>query len=388
MLPPKLSNDLCSLRPHVDRLTRSVIMTLSDDGRLLRYDIGRSVINSKQRFTYDEVQAILDGKHGSRFADTLRAMSELAGVLRRRRRERGSVDFDVPEPKPIVGPSGEIESFDVERRDDAHSLIEEFMIAANETVAQHLEHKRQPTIYRVHGEPDDDKLAEFAALARQFGHELAGEVSPRGIQRVLDEAHGTPEAYPLGVAYLRSMKLAVYSQENTGHYGLASDAYLHFTSPIRRYPDLVVHRSLDAHRPRSANVLDELNERLRRTALHSSETERNADEAERELRTVATLRYLEKLAKQRRPAVLDGIVRDVKSFGMLVSLVDYLIEGTLRASSLVDDYYQFHRPSKRLVGRRRHKVFRIGLPLKVRLLRVDVFSRTVELQVVGRAPAA
>jgi len=200
---------------------------------------------------------------------------------------------------------------------------------------------------------------------------------------VLDEVHGTPEAYPLGVAYLRSMKLAAYSQENTGHYGLGSDAYLHFTSPIRRYPDLVVHRSLDARKPRSTKTLDELNARLKQTAAHCSETERNAEGAERELRAVATLRYLEKLAKQRRPAALNGIVRDVKSFGMIVSLVDYLTEGTLRASSLVDDYYRFHRPSKRLIGRRRHKVFRVGMPLKVKLLRVDVFSRTVELQVVG-----
>ena len=384
MLPPKLSNELCSLRPHVDRLTRSVIMTFSPDGILARYDVCRSVINSKRRFTYEEVQAILDGKRSSRFAKTLRAMAALAQMLRQRRRERGGIDFDVPESKPIVGPSGQVESIEIENRDDAHSLIEEFMIAANETVAQHLTTKRRPTIYRVHEEPDDKRLAEFAALARHFGHEISAEPSARDIQRVLDEAKGTPEAHPLSVAYLRSMKLARYDTDNVGHYGLASDAYLHFTSPIRRYPDLVVHRRLDAAKPPSPKARAELEEALAKTAAHSSETERTADEAERELRTIATLRYLEQLAKKRRPPLLNGIVRDIKSFGMLVSLVDYLVEGTVRVSSLTDDYYRFDRASRRLVGQRRRKVFRVGMPLTVRLRRVDLFKREVELQLVRR----
>jgi ribonuclease R len=385
MLPAKLSNILCSLRPHTDRLTRSVFMTFSRDGVLQRYDICRSAINSKHRFNYEEVQAILDGKKRSRLAGTLREMHRLAQVLRRRRRERGSVDFDVPEPKPIPGPSGEIESFAVELRDDAHSLIEEFMIAANETVAQHLTAKRQPTIFRVHEEPDEEKLAEFTELARHLGHEIPTDPSPRDIQRVLDEAKGTPEAHPLGIAYLRSMKLAKYAVKNVGHHGLASDAYLHFTSPIRRYPDLVVHRSLDAPKPRSAEARDELEEQLKRIAVRSSEAERTADEAETEIKTIATLRYLAKLAKSKPPPVLDGIVRDIKSFGMLVTLVDYLIEGTARVASLVDDYYHFNRASKRLVGRNRRKVFRLGMPLKVRLKNVDVFSRQIELDVVARA---
>ena len=385
MLPKTLSNNLCSLRPHEDRLTRSVIMTFSDDGSLVHYDVCRSVINSKRRFTYEEVQAILDGKKRSRFATTLRDMAGLAQMLQRRRRERGCVDFDVPEPKPIVGPSDRVESFEITERDQAHSLIEEFMIAANETVAQHLTRKRQPTIFRVHEEPREEKLTEFATLAHHFGHDISTEPSSREIQRVLDEAKGTPEVYPLGVAYLRSMKLAKYAVENIGHYGLASDAYAHFTSPIRRYPDLVVHRALDACKPRSTKARAALVEQLAQTAAHSSETERAADKAETELRTIATLRYLEKLAGMRRPPVLDGIVRDIKSFGMLVNLVDYLIEGTVRVSSLVDDYYRFNRQSKRLVGRRRRKVFRVGMPLKVRLRKVDVFSRQIELQLVSRS---
>jgi len=385
MLPPKLSNTLCSLRPHVDRLTRSVIMTFSKDGLLRRYDICRSVINSKRRFTYKEVQAILDDKKNSRFAQTLQDMAALARVLSRRRRERGAVDFDVPEPKPIIGPSGEVESFAIERRDDAHSLIEEFMIAANETVAQHLTQRGQPTIFRVHEEPDEAKLAEFAALAHHFGHRVSTAPSTREIQRVLDEAKGTPEAYPLGVAYLRSMKLARYDVENIGHFGLASDAYLHFTSPIRRYPDLVVHRSLDARKPRGTKALEALEEQIAHAAAKSSETERTAEEAETELRTIATLRYLAKLAGQRRPPVLDGIVRDAKSFGLQVSLVEYLIEGTVRVSSLTDDFYRFDRHAKRLVGRRRHKVFQAGMSLKVRLKRVDLFTREIELGLVSRA---
>jgi ribonuclease R len=384
MLPTKLSNNLCSLRPHTDRLTRSVIMTFSDDGILHRYDISRSVINSKRRFTYDEVQAILDGKKGSPFAATLKAMAELAGILLRRRRERGCVDFDVPEAHPIIGPGGAVESFEIERRDASHSLIEEFMIAANETVAQHLINKGRPTIFRVHEEPDEKKLVEFAALARHFGHHIAASPSAREIQRVLDETKGTPEAYPIGLAYLRSMKLAKYSAENIGHSGLASDAYLHFTSPIRRYPDLVVHRSLDAPRPRSAKAREALVERLEQTAVHSSETERAADEAESELITIATLRYLDQLARQRHPPVLDGIVRDVKSFGLQVLLMDYLMEGTVRVASLVDDYYRFNPHGKRLVGTRRGRVFRVGMALKVRLARVDTFSRDVQLQVVSR----
>ena len=385
MLPPKLSNNLCSLRPHTDRLTRSVIMTFSSEGTLLRYDICRSIINSKRRFAYDEVQQILDGKCASRLAPTLREMAKLASVLRRRRRERGSVDFDLPEPKPVVGASGEVEAFDIERRDDAHSLIEEFMIAANETVARHLTTKRQPTIFRVHEEPDDRKLAEFAEIARHFGHEIPTAPSSRNIQRALDEAAGAPEAYVLGVAYLRSMKLAKYSADNVGHYGLASDAYLHFTSPIRRYPDLVVHRALDAPVPRGAKTRTELVEALEETARHSSERERAADDAETELRTIATFRYLEKLAKERRPGLLDGIVRDVKSFGLIVTLTDYLIEGVVRIASLTDDYYRFDRLTRRLVGRRRRKVFRIGMPLTVRLKRVELFSREIELQIVSRA---
>jgi len=385
MLPPNLSNHLCSLRSRTDRLTRSVIMTFGDDGILQRYDICRSVINSKRRFTYEEVQTILDGKKGSRFAATLKDMAALAGVLRGRRRERGCVDFDVPAPKPVVGPSGEVESFEIERRDDAHGLIEEFMIAANETVAHHLLLKAQPTVFRVHEEPDEEKLAEFAMLARHFGHDISTAPSPREIQRVLDEAQGAPEAYPLGVAYLRSMKLAKYAVENIGHFGLASDAYLHFTSPIRRYPDLVVHRSLDARTPRSATAREELEARLAQAAARSSETERTAEDAETELRTIATLRYLDRLLRGKRPPVLDGIVRDIKSFGLQVSLVDYLIEGTVRLSSLVDDYYRFDRHAKRLVGRRRRKVFSAGMPLKVRLRRVDIFTREIELTLAAHA---
>ncbi|MBN1917142.1 MAG: ribonuclease R [Verrucomicrobia bacterium] len=382
MLPPKLSNNLCSLRPNTDRLTRSVIMTFSDEGTLQRYDVCRSVINSKRRFTYEEVQEILDGKRKSRFASTLREMAALAGVLRRRRRERGAIDFDVPEPKPLIGASGEVEAFDIERRDDSHSLIEEFMLAANETVARHLTTKQRPTIFRIHEEPDEAKLAEFAEIAHHFGHDIPPAPSPHDIQHVLDQASGAPEAYVLGVAYLRSMKLAKYSADNVGHYGLASDAYLHFTSPIRRYPDLVVHRALDTPPPRGAKARTELLDALETTAKHSSERERAADEAETELRTIATYRYLDTLARQKRPPVLDGIVRDVKSFGLIVSLTDYLIEGVVRVTSLVDDYYRFDRPARRLVGRRRRKVFRAGISLKVRLRRVDLFSRSIELQIV------
>jgi len=379
MLPTKLSNGLCSLKPHVDRLTRSVIMTFSADGILRRYDICRSVINSKRRFTYQEVQAVLDGERGSRFAATLKDMAALAAVLRRRRRERGCVDFDVPEPKPVVGPDGDIASFEIEQRDEAHGLIEEFMIAANETVARHLIQKKHPTIFRVHEDPDENRLAEFADVARRFGHDIPTHPSPRDIQSALDKAHGTPGAYPIGVAYLRSMKLAKYAAENLGHYGLASDAYLHFTSPIRRYPDLVVHRGLDAHKPRSKAALAALYETLKSTAAKSSETERNADEAENELRKVATLRYLDTLAQKRRAPVLDGIVRDIKSFGMQVTLVDYLIEGTVRIRSLVNDSYRFDKTTRRLVGRHRSSAYKIGMSLKVRLKRVDLFSREIEL---------
>jgi len=377
MLPPKLSNNLCSLRPHTDRLTRSVIMTFSSEGTLLRYDICRSIINSKRRFAYGEVQQILDGKCASRLAPTLREMAKLASVLRRRRRERGSVDFDLPEPKPVVGASGEVEAFDIERRDDAHSLIEEFMIAANETVARHLTTKRQPTIFRVHEEPDDRKLAEFAEIARHFGHEIPTAPSSRNIQRALDEAAGAPEAYVLGVAYLRSMKLAKYSADNVGHYGLASDAYLHFTSPIRRYPDLLAHRILDefwSERLREPERRDYWKQGLPAWAARSTEGERLAAEAER---AISTRRLLEFVAQRKKP--MKALITAAEHYGLRVQICDYLLDGVVRMSALSDGFYHVNRQRGSLTGPGRRE-YRVGQTLLVRVLRYDEFKHQIEFE--------
>jgi ribonuclease R len=273
------------------------------------------------------------------------------------------------------------------RQGASESLIEEFMLAANETVARHLRKHKMPTIYRVHDEPDSEKMGEFCQTARMFGYKVAPFPSRTEVNRVLMEAQGTPESYLINLAFLRSLKTAEYSVKNRGHYGLASKNYLHFTSPIRRYPDLMVHRCLDALRDGGVQVAPARaisgREGLAEIAANCSETERRGDAAEREVVEAATLRYLRRLYLHKPGRFFQGLVTDISRYEITVFLPDYLVEGSIRLRSLVGDFYRYDRTLGRLTGVRTRRTFRRGQVVKVRVREIDVIRRELELELVG-----
>lgn len=389
MLPTRLSNDLCSLKPGVPRLTKSVIMKFSAAGDVLDCSIHDSVIRSRKRFTYKEVLEIIEGRAKSPFSRSLKKMSEFADVLLTRRRERGSVTFDMPEIQVVLDGAGEIAGLKKESGDRAHSLVEEFMLAANETVARHLAKQGVPAIYRVHAEPDEAKLKDLADIARFFGHRLRKRPTHQEIQRLLDRVKGEPISYLLNVAFLKTMKIAEYSTQNIGHFGLASQHYVHFTSPIRRYPDLTIHRCLNLLNGRTAGkgrkrAVGRLTGKMSEIAKKCSKAERRADEAEKALDEIAVFRYLYRLWSARKTKVCNGVVREVNSRGMIIYLDDFMVQGIVKMSSLVNDYFRVSEEKKKLIGVRSRKTYTIGQEIRVRIKRVDIMARELELTPAAR----
>jgi ribonuclease R len=389
MFPSELATGLCSLNPHVDRLVQSCLMEVDTRGQVVRYEFHDGVINSDERMTYTAVNGILtdhDPELIKRYAGLVpmfERMHELFEILHDARRRRGSVDFDLNETEVIVDEGGVVEAIIALERNVAHRLIEEFMLLANETVATYLEEQKAPTLYRVHEEPDVMKVEKFEEFISGFSYSLGAPVTavgPRHFQKLLERIHGKPEEKPIAFLMLRTMQKARYAAENLGHFGLAAASYTHFTSPIRRYPDLVVHRTLRAVRRGELNeeAPEEWAEDLPEVARHTSEMERRADDAERELLQWKKVKFMaDKVGDE-----FEGYVTGVAAFGLFVQLIEHYVEGLVHISTMADDYYRFIDGAHLLRGENTRKVYRLGDKVIVQVIRVNMEVRQIDLALV------
>ncbi len=389
MFPSELATGLCSLNPRVDRLVQSCLMEVDRRGEVCRYEFHDGVINSDARMTYTAVNGILTDrdpalmKEYAEFVPMFEQMRELFQILNDARRRRGSIDFDLNEAEVIMDEGGMIEAIIALQRNVAHRIIEEFMLLANETVASYLESVDAPALYRVHEEPDVLKVAKFEDFISGFGYSLAAPLNalrPRHFQKLIERIQGKPEEKPIAFLMLRTMQKARYAPENLGHFGLAAPSYTHFTSPIRRYPDLVVHRALRAARQQTltAEAREEWTEELPETARHTSEMERRADDAERELLQWKKVKFMaDKVGDE-----FEGYVTGVASFGLFIELVEHFVEGLVHVSTMADDYYRFVENAHMLRGENTHKAYRLGDKVKVQVIRVNMEMRQVDLGLV------
>ena len=383
MLPHRLSNGICSLNHGEDRLTLSATMDIDRSGRITRYEIFPSVIRVNTRLSYKIVRGILADKDATlreQFASLvpmLETMEKLADALRQKRSRRGAIDFDLPEIKVILDDQGHTIGLEKRMRTVAESIIEEFMLAANETVAEHMDRREIPFVYRVHADPDPEKMAKLADLLRSFGQHIGAwtEVRPMDLQKALAWMEGRPEEKMVSTLMLRSLKQARYEAENAGHFGLAAKYYTHFTSPIRRYPDLIVHRLLHEtiKGPLSAERREQLTQLLPKIAADASDRERAATEAERESVDMKTAEYMAQFIGDEFPATIAGVT----SFGFFVEL-ENSVEGLVHVSSLDDDYYQYMEDQHCLIGERLKKRYRLGDAVTVRLIRSKPVDRSID----------
>ncbi|QJD88349.1 ribonuclease R [Cohnella herbarum] len=391
MLPHRLSNGICSLNPQVDRLTMSCEMEFEPGTmKQVRHDIFTSVIRTTERMTYTNVRKILNDEDPevterySELVDTFKLMRELAMGLRDMRMRRGAIDFEFQEAKVIVDEQGKPIEIVKRERSIAEQIIEEFMLVANETVAEHFHWLKVPFIYRIHEEPSNEKLMTFMQFAGNFGYAVRGKgntVHPRALQTLLEEIQGTKEETVLSTMMLRSMKQAKYDAESLGHFGLAAEYYSHFTSPIRRYPDLAIHRVmrevLENGGTLPDNRFDSLNARMPDIASQSSERERVAVDAERDTEKLKKAEFmLDKIGEE-----FVGIISGVTSFGMFIEL-ENTVEGLIRLSDMTDDYYHFHELHMALIGERTSKIYRIGDEVKIRVGRVNMSDHTIDFEMV------
>ena len=392
MLPERLSNGVCSLKPDVDRLTRSAFIQFDKRGVTKSAAFARSVIRSAHRLTYKEAYAILASPPRDRLGERLHLAWELAALLRRKRFEHGALDLDFPEVKVWVDTHGKPVRLERVENDESHQLIEEFMLAANEAVARELKKRAIPAIYRVHENPDPEKLAEYREFVLSFGYKVGDLTYRAELQRLLAEIRGKPEEQALKVGLLKSLKRARYDPQPLGHYGLAKTNYLHFTSPIRRYADLVVHRALGRDGTPLPSSASERRSRgdppyhmgmaeIASIAEHISTTERNAADAEIDATQMKKLEFFQQQLAGRKPQIFSATVVDVRNFGLMVELPDALLTGLIHVSSLTDDFYVFEPAWRRLVGRRSRKRFRVGDKLSVFVARVDIFKRQVDFAI-------
>jgi len=382
MLPERLSNGVCSLNPNVDRLTHSVFVEFDKSGRAKNARFAKSVIRSGRRLTYKEAYAILQTKPNGELSRRLHTAWELASLLRRKRFDHGSLDLDFPEVKVYVDPAGKPIRLERVENDESHQLIEEFMLAANEAVARELRQRSIATIYRVHEDPDPEKLAEYREFVLSFNHKVGDLSHRKEVQRFLASIRGKPEEQALKIGLLKSLKRARYAAQSLGHYGLAKANYLHFTSPIRRYADLVVHRTLaERNSPRRSKIDVGQIESL---ANHISDTERNAAEAEIESVRLKKLQFFQKQLEQRNPQVFRAAIMDVRNYGLVVELPDALVTGVVHVSTLGDDFYIFDAAQRRLIGRRTRRRFSVGDEIRVFVARVDAFKRQIDFAIADQ----
>jgi ribonuclease R len=396
MLPERLSNGVCSLKPGVDRLTHSVFIQFDKRGSAKSARFTRSVIRSAHRLTYKQAYAILTAPPADQLGERLHLAWELAAVLRKKRFEHGALDLDFPEVKVWVDKEGHPVKLERVENDKSHQLIEEFMLVANEVVARELKKRAIPTVYRIHENPDPDKLAEYREFVLGFNYKV-GDVTHRAeLQRLLESFRGKPEEQALKVALLKSLKRARYSPQPLGHYGLAMANYLHFTSPIRRYADLVVHRALARDsagaggrpaRPASALYQPDMAE-IASIAEHVSTTERTAADAEGDAIQTKKLEFFQRQLDERTPQIFRASIVDVRNYGLMVELPDALVTGLVHVSSLMDDFYVFEPARRQLIGRRSRKRFSVGDELSVFVVRVDAFKRQVDFAIALASEAS
>jgi len=384
MLPERLSNGVCSLNPGVDRLTHSVFIQFDKNGVAKSARFEKSVIRSAHRLTYKQAYAILKSSPQDQLGEQLHVTWELASLLRRKRFEHGSLDLDFPEVKVRLDDKGKPVRLERIENDESHQLIEECMLAANEAVARELKKRAIPTVYRVHENPDPEKLAEYREFVLSFNYKV-GDLTHRGeLQRLLSSTRGKPEEQALKIGLLKSLKRARYAPQPLGHYGLAKPNYLHFTSPIRRYADLVVHRALAKHNGKYQSRIDM--GQIASIAEHISMTERTAADAEIEAVRMKKLEFFQSQLDERKPQVFRAAIVDVRNYGLVVELPDALITGLVHVSSLAEDFYVFEPTQRRLIGRRSRKRFSVGDEVRVFVVRVDPFKRQVDFAIASQAP--
>ena len=388
MLPHELSTDACSLLPDTDRFAVSVFVTVDPVGRVREARFERTEIRSRHKLSYEEAQAVLDNKKSidRQTDEALRALAALAKILRERRKDRGSLDFDLPEGRVLLGEKGEPVSIRVVERLESHRLVEAFMLLANEIAAREAAQKRLPILYRVHEPPPTDKMRDLRTLLGRLSHRVSkGNISQKDLQAILKQVEGRPEEKLVSTVILRSMSRARYDVRNLGHYGLASDGYTHFTSPIRRYPDLWLHRVL-VHTLVEGHAVPEHWEGpgLKDRAERCSVRERVAEAAERESVDLKKVEYMERHLGDD----FFGTVSGVTSFGIFVLLDDVFVEGLVHVNSMNDDYYIFRQDQYLLVGERSHRSFRLGDRLRIRVARVDKEERFIDFVTVDSTKRA
>lgn len=395
MIPHRLSNGICSLNPKVDRFTLSCEMVINQNGEVVSHEIFESVIKTTERMTYKDVNSILEDKDEEvieKYRDLVpmfELMGELQQVLRNKRMERGAIDFDFKESKVLVDEEGKPYDVVLRTRSIAERLIEEFMLLANETVAEHFHWMNVPFMYRIHEDPKEEKLNRFFEFITNFGYVVRGSansIHPRALQQVLEAVQGTPEEPVISTVLLRSMKQARYDADSLGHFGLSTEFYTHFTSPIRRYPDLIVHRLI-----RTYLIEGKLDEKTKEKwdhllpdiADHSSNMERRAVDAERETDELKKAEYMEdKIGEE-----YDGIISSVTNFGLFVELPN-TIEGLVHVSHLTNDYYRYDESSYAMIGERTGSIYRIGDEIRIRVINVNKDERSIDFEIVGmKAPS-
>ena len=388
MLPHALSNGICSLNPHVERLTLSCIMDIDAKGNVFNYQIAPSIIRSTERMTYNHVNKMLakDKKLCQKYAhivDMVNLMEELSHIIRRKRKESGNIDFNTRESKILVDGKGRVKDIVLRERGESEQIIEDFMISANECVAAHVKYMDLPSIYRVHETPEPKKMREFSNVATSLGFKFKGDVNhvyPKQLQKMLLDAKEDPSFPVLSTYMLRSMRKARYDVNCLGHFGLALSEYTHFTSPIRRYPDLIVHRMMRKYffeTVDDVNVIHKDIEWIEEAAIHTSKQERNAVDAERDVEDMKKCEYMEKYIG----AKYNGIVSSVTKFGLFVEL-ENTVEGLVHITNMKDDYYHYDENSKALIGEVSKKTYRMGQAVRVRVIDASKFKKQIDFEII------